>query len=105
MAQNTLMLLDERYVVQIMIDLLAADKKVKISEFLYLMKSFPGLNSLTDRMAQEGLIRKFLDRETFVATFLELTPKGRAVAEKLKEAVDIFQDQCMSVEEKNFEKK
>jgi len=42
-------------------------------------------------MAREGLITKKLERLNYVITFLELTPKGRAVAEKLKEAADIFQ--------------
>ena len=86
------MLLDERYVVQILLDLLQSNEKIKISYFRDFIKDFRKLDALTERMSREGLIRKFLDRETYVATFLELTPKGRAVAEKLKEAVDIFQD-------------
>jgi len=90
------MLLDEKYVIQIMLDLLNVDKKIKISDFLEFVKDFRTLNALTERMSREGLIKKFLDRETYVATFLELTPKGRAVAEKLKEAVDIFEDRVKS---------
>jgi len=42
-------------------------------------------------MAAEGIITKKLERRNYVTTFLELTPKGRAIAEKLKEAADIFQ--------------
>ena len=76
----------------ILVRMLDAGRRVKISEFLDLVTAYQILNPLTERMMREGLITKTLERETYVATFLELTPKGRAVAEKLKEAVDIFQD-------------
>ncbi|MCL1811331.1 MAG: hypothetical protein FWG41_03825 [Methanomassiliicoccaceae archaeon] len=64
---------------------------MKLNDLSDVVSSFRTLDALTDRMAGEGLITKKLERLNYVTTILELTPKGRAVAEKLKEAVDIFQ--------------
>jgi len=85
------LILGERHTTILLVAMLEANRRVKLSE-LYQYLKFKSLNPLTDRMAQEGLITKKIDRETYVITFLELTPKGRAIAEKLKEAFDILQE-------------
>jgi hypothetical protein len=64
---------------------------IKLNELSDVVTSFRTLDALTDRMAAEGVITKTLERRNYVTTFLELPPKGRAVAEKLKEAMDLFQ--------------
>ena len=87
MVKKQVMILSERYVVQILLDLLDADDKVKISDFLTLISGFQVLDALTDRMVSEGLVLKFPGRDVRLATFLELTPKGREVASKLKDAM------------------
>jgi DNA-binding MarR family transcriptional regulator len=94
--RTPIMTLSERHVVNVLIGILDAGRRVKLSE-LYEFAKYKTINPLTERMAREGLITKTLDRETYVATFLELTPKGRAVAEKLKEAVDIFEDRAVKL--------
>lgn len=86
------MLISEKHVVSILIAMRDAKQRVKLSD-LYSIALHKTLDPLTDRMVREGLLTKYTDREIYLITFLELTPKGRLVAEKLKEAVDIFQDQ------------
>ena len=89
--RNEIMLLCERYVALLLIRMLDSPDPIKLYSLSDIITSFRTLDSLTDRMAREGLITKKLERLNYVITFLELTPKGRAVAEKLKEAADIFQ--------------
>jgi DNA-binding HxlR family transcriptional regulator len=89
--KNEVMLLSERYVALLLIRMLDSPEPVKLNDFSDIVTSFRTLDALTDRMDQEGIITKRLERRNYVTTFLELTSKGRAVAEKLKEAVDILQ--------------
>jgi len=89
--KNDVMLLSERYVALLLIRLLDSTDPTKLSDLLDIVTSYRTLESLTNRMADEGMITKKLERPSYVTTFLELTPKGREVAERLKEAVEIFQ--------------
>jgi DNA-binding HxlR family transcriptional regulator len=84
------MLLSERYVSLLLIEMLDSPEPMKLNDLLDIVTSFRTLDSTTDRMATEGIITKKLERRNYVTTFLELTPKGRAIAEKLKEASNIF---------------
>jgi DNA-binding MarR family transcriptional regulator len=89
--KNEVMLLCERYVALLLIRILDSPEATKLHDLSDIVSSFRTLDALTDRMAKEGMITKTLERRNYVTTFLELTPKGRAVAEKLKEAVEVFQ--------------
>ena len=85
------MLLSERYVALLLIRMLDSSNPMKLNDLSSTVTSFRTLDAITDRMATEELITKKLERQSYVSTFLELTPKGRAIAEKFKEAMDIFQ--------------
>jgi len=89
--KNEVMLLCERYVTLLLIRMLDSSEPTKLNDLSDVVTSFRTLYALTDRMADEGIITKKLERRNYVTTFLELTPKGKAVAEKLKEAAEIFQ--------------
>ena len=89
--KSEVMLLSERYVALLLIRMLDSFEPVKLNSLSDTVTSFRTLDNLTDRMCKEGLITKRIERRNYVITFLELTPKGKAIAEKLKEAVDIFQ--------------
>jgi len=89
--KNEVMLLCERYVALLLIRMLDSSDPMKLNDLTDIVTSFRTLDTLTDRMAKEGLITKKLERRNYVTTFLELTTKGRTVAVKLKEAVDLFQ--------------
>lgn len=91
--RNEILLLSERYVVLLLIEILNAGGPVKLNGLSNIVTSFRTLDALTDRMAEEGIITKKLEQCNYVTTFLELTSKGRLVAEKLNEAVNIFQNQ------------
>jgi len=89
--KNEIMLLCERYVALLLIRILDSSNPVKLNDLSDIVTSFRTLDALTERMAAEGIISKKLERRNYVTTLLELTPKGKAIAEKLKEAADIFQ--------------
>jgi DNA-binding HxlR family transcriptional regulator len=89
--KNEVALLSERYVILLLIRMLDSQDSIKLNDLSDTVTSFRTLDALTDRMAAEGVITKKLERRNYVTMFLELTPKGRSVAEKLKEAMDIFQ--------------
>jgi len=88
--KNKVMLLSERYVSLLLIRLFESSV-VKLNDLLDIVTSFRTLEALTDRMVDEGMITKILESKSYKTTVLELTPKGRSVAEKLKEAQNIFQ--------------
>jgi len=90
--KNEIMLLSERYVALVLIRILDSPESVKLNDMSDLVTSFRTLDSLTDRMEGEGLITKTPERRGYMTTFLELTPKGKIVAEKLKEASDAFRN-------------
>ena len=89
--KNEIVLLSERYVALLLIRMSDSLDPIKLSSLSDIVTSFRTLNALTDRMVKEGVITKELERLNYATTLLELTPKGRAVAKKLKEAMDVFQ--------------
>ena len=88
--KNEVVLLSERYVALLLIRILNSQEPMKLNDLSDIVTSFRTLDNLTCRMAAEGLVTKKLERRNYVTTLLELTPKGRAVAERLKDAMDIF---------------
>ena len=89
--KNKIMLLSERYVTLLLIRLLETPDVIKFNDLSDTVTSFRTLTTLTDRMIEEGVITKKLVSGSYLTTLLELTPKGRMVAEKLKEARDALQ--------------
>ena len=89
--KNEVTLLSERYVALLLVKILDSPELVKLNDLSEVVTSFRTLDALTDRMALEGLITKRWEKRNYVTTFLELTSKGKAVAEKLKDAMHTAQ--------------
>ncbi|MCL2712993.1 MAG: hypothetical protein FWD37_06990 [Methanomassiliicoccaceae archaeon] len=85
------MLLCERHVTALLIRILDSSGPVKLNDLSKIVTSYRTLKALTDRMVKEGVITKELEHLNYATMFLELTPKGKDIAMKLKEAVNIFQ--------------
>jgi DNA-binding HxlR family transcriptional regulator len=89
--KKEVMLLCERYVALLLVRMLDSSEPIKLNDLSDTVTSYRTLDALTNRMVEEGVITKKLERRNYITTFLELTPKGRSIAEKLKEAMEILQ--------------
>ena len=81
--------LDERYSKSILLKLLDEKKDLTITQFLDIVNSYKTIKDIIKKLEEDGLVRieeKVMGRKTI---YVSLTEKGRAVAEKLKEAEEV----------------
>ena len=94
--------LDERYSKSILLKLLNAKEDLTITQFLDIVNSYKTIKDIVKKLEEDGLVKteeKVMGRKTI---YVSLTEKGRAVAEKLKEAEEVAR---MSPEELKEQRK
>ena len=94
--------LDEKYAKSIILKLFEEKSELQITKFLDIVNSYKTIKEVVKKLEEEGLVKteeKVIGRKTI---YVSLTEKGRAVAEKLKEAEEIVK---MNPEELEAERK
>lgn len=86
---NGLKSLDEKYAKDILLKLLEEDQPVMITRLYRSNRNYYAFKNVIKKMEEDGLVEVKESVEGRKSIYVSLTEKGRAVAEKIKEAEDI----------------